>query len=101
MEIPPFDPVRAERYFDACITEIGSFAEAARRLKMKTAWGVQKWRSEGVPHDRVIPFAAIASFVASPHDLRPDLYPHPDDGLPPNLRGLHAPASSADEGRAA
>ena len=87
MNLPAFDPSAAAPHFDACIHEIGSHAEAARRLGLKTAWGVQKWRQDGVPHDRVIRFAALAGYVRRPHDLRPDLYPHPDDGLPEELRG--------------
>lgn len=85
-----FIPAHCEPHFDACIRAIGSYAEAARRLQLKTAWGVQKWRVDGVPHDRVIALASISDWAATPHQLRPDLYPHPDDGLPENLRGKAA-----------
>jgi hypothetical protein len=87
MDQPTFDPASAAPHFDACVTAIGSYAEAARRMGLKTAWGVQKWRSDGVPHDRVISFAMLSGWKARPHDLRPDIYPHPDDGLPNDMRG--------------
>lgn len=90
MNLPTFSPESAAPHFDACIKAIGSYAETARQLRLKTAWGVQKWRVEGVPHDRVIPLAALCSWAVRPHDLRPDLYPHPDDGLPEDLRGRAA-----------
>lgn len=90
IQLPTFDPLVAAPHFDACIHQIGSYSEAARRLGLKTAWAVQKWRVSGVPHDQVILFAAHAAFVSTPHQLRRDLYPHPDDGLPQTLRGRAA-----------
>lgn len=82
MEKPTFDPATAAPHFDACIAKIGSYAEAARRLKLKTAWGVQKWRAEGVPPAQVPDFVRLAEFVATPHQLRPDVFRLPGDGVP-------------------
>ena len=47
---------------------------------------VSKWQTR-VPAGVVIGLAESVQFQVTPHQLRPDLYPHPDDGLPPELRG--------------
>jgi hypothetical protein len=48
---------------------------------------VQKNVATGkIPESKVLLFSQIASFKLTPHQLRPDLYPYPDDGLPPELR---------------
>lgn len=48
---------------------------------------VGNWRSRGrVPADVVLRVAAATDWQVTPHDLRPDIYPNPDDGLPPELR---------------
>lgn len=36
--------------------------------------------------DYVIEVAKATNFKVTPHELRPDLYPHPQDGLPEYLR---------------
>jgi hypothetical protein len=90
MSEPTFSPQDVECHFDACMERIGTYSRAAYELGLKTAWGVQKWRGEGVPPDKVIPFCALAGYVRTPHQLRHDIYPHPDDGLPADLRGLAA-----------
>lgn len=61
-----------------------------------SAQAVSKWADAGVPAERVIGVAAATNFDVRPHDLRPDLYPDPDDGLPPALRNR-----AAEQGRAA
>jgi DNA-binding transcriptional regulator YdaS (Cro superfamily) len=33
-----------------------------------------------------IKLAAATNYRITPHQIRPDLYPHPDDGLPDHLR---------------
>ncbi|WP_107692574.1 YdaS family helix-turn-helix protein [Nitrosospira sp. Nsp2] len=38
------------------------------------------------PAEHCIAIAAITDWTITPHKLRPDLYPHPHDGLPENLR---------------
>jgi DNA-binding transcriptional regulator YdaS (Cro superfamily) len=54
--------------------------------------GVAKWARDGVPPERVLPIAAATDFAVRPHDLRPDLYPHPDDALPEQRRQGRAAA---------
>lgn len=44
------------------------------------------WLKEGLPSEHVIKIAAAVDFQVTPHELRPDLYPHPDDGLPADMR---------------
>ena len=45
--------------------------------------------------ERVLEICSIADWQVTPHELRPDIYPHPDDGLPPEYRGTH----DSDTGR--
>lgn len=45
---------------------------------------IAKW--EKVPAERVLGVAEANEWRVTPHQLRPDLYPHPDDGLPAHLR---------------
>ena len=48
---------------------------------------IANWIQRGqVPADRVIPVARAVDHQVTPHDLRPDLYPHPSDGLPEELK---------------
>lgn len=49
---------------------------------------VSQWRV--APADHVIKIAGATGFEITPHQLRPDLYPHRDDGLPDELRGRAA-----------
>ncbi|KFK94562.1 MULTISPECIES: YdaS family helix-turn-helix protein [unclassified Serratia (in: enterobacteria)] len=39
------------------------------------------WKKNGVPPDRVLSIFQVTG--VTPHELRPDLYPNPTDGLPP------------------
>jgi len=71
--------------YDRAIAVIGNVSVAAEALGYKTAWGLAKY-GKVIPGDKVLQFAAMANWVATPHELRPDLYPHPDDGLPTELR---------------
>lgn len=34
----------------------------------------------------VLAVSEAVNWQVTPHDLRPDLYPHPQDGLPPHMR---------------
>ena len=47
-----------------------------------------------VPPAIVLPICAADEWRATPHQVRPDLYPHPDDGLPLAKRGLDAEVSA-------
>src|SRR5688500_399037 len=51
---------------------------------------VSKWlhrlKSPAPPGDYVIAIAKTVNYQVTPHQLRQDIYPHPHDGLPPDMR---------------
>ncbi|HFV9294889.1 TPA: transcriptional regulator [Serratia fonticola] len=57
---------------------------AGNARKLGQAFGLSRmavclWKKNGVPPDRVLPIYNITG--VTPHELRPDLYPNPTDGL--------------------
>jgi DNA-binding transcriptional regulator YdaS (Cro superfamily) len=63
-----------------------SKARLARKIAIKPQ-ALQQWLASGtVPADRVISVSKAVDFQVTPHELRPDLYPHPHDGLPDAMR---------------
>jgi DNA-binding transcriptional regulator YdaS (Cro superfamily) len=52
---------------------------------------VSQWRI--CPADRAITLSRGTGYKTTPHKLRPDLYPHPHDGLPDELRKDEAAAA--------
>lgn len=59
----------------------------AEKLGEKNVNTISMWlQRENLPDGRVIDVAKATDYQVTPHELRPDLYPHPDDGLPPELR---------------
>lgn len=61
-----------------------SVAAVARACQV-TPQAVSQWRV--APANQVLAVSRAVNFGVTPHELRPDLYPHPDDGLPQELRG--------------
>lgn len=53
--------------------------------------------------ERVLEAAAATGWDVTPHDWRPDLYPHPDDGMPKpgNLPGVEPEGAAIVHARAA
>lgn len=50
---------------------------------------VSEWLRRGrVPAERAIQVATVVRFHITPHQLRPDLYPNPTDGLPPEVANV-------------
>lgn len=47
---------------------------------------VGHWLRDGVPAKHVLALCTDIAFEVTPHELRPDIYPHPEDGLPAALR---------------
>lgn len=49
---------------------------------------INNWlkRDEKVPADWVLALSECSGWQITPHQLRPDLYPHADDGLPSDMR---------------
>lgn len=41
-----------------------------------------------VPDGRVLQLCETVGWTTTPHEVRPDLYPHPDDGLPAERRSV-------------
>ena len=44
------------------------------------------YRDNKTPSEWVLPLCETVDWQVTPHELRPDLYPHPEDGLPAHLR---------------
>ncbi|WP_430415797.1 transcriptional regulator [Marinobacter adhaerens] len=44
-------------------------------------------RDQSIPAEYVIPVAQAIDWQVTPHELRPDIYPNPTDGLPANKTG--------------
>ena len=81
----------SHRSIQLAVREIGSYREIGALFTPPiSAQAVSKWADNGVPGERVLTISEATSFRLRPHDLRPDLYPHPDDGLPEELRGRAA-----------
>jgi DNA-binding transcriptional regulator YdaS (Cro superfamily) len=55
-------------------------------IKQGHVWSWLNVTKDGTPPEHVINVSRIVEYKVPPHELRPDLYPHPDDGLPANLR---------------
>ncbi|QIP56854.1 transcriptional regulator [Hafnia alvei] len=49
---------------------------------------VSLWFNSQVPANRVIPLCGVLGWEVTPHQVRPDLYPNPTDGLPANKQAL-------------
>lgn len=48
---------------------------------------VSKWvQGDPVASEKVLKLAKVSEYKLTPHAIRPDLYPHPNDGLPSELR---------------
>ena len=69
------------------ISLCGSQSELARRLG-KNSQTVSVWfrtqvaSTEVLNACRVLKVSEVVDFKVTPHELRPDLYPNPTDGLP-------------------
>lgn len=63
----------------------GQSALAAKLDPPAKPQAVQQWKT--TPPERVLDVARAVDFQVTPHELRRDLYPYPDDGLPPPKRG--------------
>ena len=64
----------------------GGAAKVAQARGLKTPWGAAKWVKDGLPAQHVLWLAERTEWQITPHELAPQLYPHPDDGLPAERR---------------
>lgn len=70
---------------------IGNQSRLAAALAVSPQ-AVQQWLQKGLPPERVIAVAAAVAFRITPHELCPELYPHPEDGVPPDRRESRRPS---------
>lgn len=83
---------------ELAIKLIGGPAIVAELRGMKTQWGVRKWLKDGLPAEHALWLAERTGWRVTPHQLAPELYPYPDDGLPQLFR--KAARRAADEAAA-
>ncbi len=72
------------------IAEAGGISVLATALGFKNPETVRVWLSRGLPDKHVLAVAEQTGWKYTPHQLAPDLYPHPDDGLPEDMRAVKA-----------
>jgi hypothetical protein len=77
------------------IEEAGGIGAVAKARGLSDE-AVRLWRVRGaVPADHVLWLAERTGWKYSPHRLSRSLYPHPDDGLPEQMRGARVLAAGA------
>lgn len=67
---------------------VGGQTALAKSVKVKQGH-IWHWlnKSDGqVPPKMVLSVSRATGWQVTPHELRPDIYPNPDDGLPVSLR---------------
>lgn len=52
----------------------------------ETPQTINNWKYRGIPLEKAIDFCAAVNYEVTPHQLYPNNYPHPEDGLPPEFR---------------
>lgn len=55
-------------------------------IKQGHVWNWLNVTIDGIPAEHVIKACELVKFEVTPNQLRPDLYPHPHDGLPDGMR---------------
>ncbi|MFV8874715.1 transcriptional regulator [Serratia fonticola] len=63
------------------ILSVCSQSELGRRVGKKSQT-VSAWFRNGVANGEVLKVCRALNWLVTPHELRPDLYPNPTDGLP-------------------
>ncbi|CNH56653.1 transcriptional regulator [Yersinia intermedia] len=63
------------------IINIANQSEIARRVEEKPQT-VNLWFKNGVPPKKVFKLCACLGWKVTPHEIAPDIYPNPSDGLP-------------------
>jgi hypothetical protein len=71
-------------YVAAAIEHLLGDSAVAKLADLKTSWAVAKWRQK-LPEKRVLWLAQQTGFKFTPHQLDPEMYPNPTDGLPPGF----------------
>ena len=78
-----------KNWVETAIDDAGGPSVVARHFGLKRPWAVSKWM-RNLPAGRVIGLSELTNWEITPHQLAPDLYPHPNDGLPEELRNKAA-----------
>lgn len=79
--------MNAPTAFDLLCKELGPYsAIGAIFTPPVSPQGVGKWAEKGIPPERVIALARATGFRITPHQMRPDIYPLPTDGIPDDAR---------------
>jgi DNA-binding transcriptional regulator YdaS (Cro superfamily) len=68
---------------DKAISIAGSQTALAEKVGTKQQ-NVSQWTKSRVSPEFVLGVAKAVDFQVTPHELRPDIYPHPEDGMPRN-----------------
>ncbi len=55
-------------------------------IKQAHVWNWLNVTVNGIPERHVIKACKSVDWKVTPHELRPDIYPHPQDGLPDHMR---------------
>jgi DNA-binding transcriptional regulator YdaS (Cro superfamily) len=73
-----------DKAIDICETQQALGEKFGKGQSIVSFWRI---RCNGlVSSDYVLKVAEATEWQVTPHELRPDLYPHPDDGLPEAYR---------------
>ena len=72
-----------DTYFEQAVALMGGQTRAAEKLGVKQGH-VWHWlkRPGRCPAEQVIPVCSHIGYAITPHQLRPDIYPFPLDGIP-------------------
>lgn len=68
---------------DKAVRSIGTISEVSRLFGFQSVQSVANWIARNrVPSERVIQLCELSQWNVTPHELRPDIYPNKEDGLP-------------------
>ncbi|MCT2385134.1 MULTISPECIES: YdaS family helix-turn-helix protein [Erwinia] len=75
--------IKHKNVTDKAVRLVGSISEVSRRFKFKSSQSVANWITKNrVPSERVIQLCQWGNWTVTPNQLRPDIYPNVQDGLP-------------------
>jgi DNA-binding transcriptional regulator YdaS (Cro superfamily) len=70
---------------EKAIMAAGGVRAIAAALGM-SGWGVRKWVHDGIPAKHIIWLSRQGRWQVKPHEIAPDIYPYPGDGMPRGKR---------------
>lgn len=74
------------KLLDGQVALANVLATELKPIKQAHVWRWLNTTIDGIPGEHVIDACSAVDWQVTPHQLRPDLYPHPNDGLPEHLR---------------